>query len=538
MIKLFLFLSLILASLDAKITLDEISSKPTSRAKDFMIWQYLKQDISNTQVKIAYKQSTKRNRKLKNLYAKRIKDPYIVYRDKCRKKRNLFVIEDKKCFKIALTPYKTLAMSHEERKKLAKKVDSKNFIKLLKIQNEPYKASAYKKYPADVVLKMFINTTASHRRDNLNIKLDKKLINSLVSSNKIHYFIKMIINNKKLDKLQESLILLDSPKLNGNDNFRLALFHLQNNRKKSAIKHLHMALKKYKKRIELDKTKFWLYLITENEKYINLLLKSEGINIYTLFAYEKKHKKVTNYFTTLPTENIKSSVNLKNPFEWETLRLKIKKTPKEKLSDLVSQYQSQCLLPVQSHIVERLEAYKIHSFIMPYDKYLKDVSTDDKALIYAIMRQESNFIPCALSSSFALGLMQIMPFLTDAISKKMKLKTTYNDMFDPETNLKYAVKHIKWIQKSLYHPLFLAYAYNGGLNFFRKHLKTGAFSSKKYEPFLSIELMKNGQSREYGKKVLANYVMYKKILGEKVSIIGLFQTLKDPIQTSRYGKQN
>jgi len=534
LIKLLLFSFLILTSLDAKITLEEISSKPTSRAKDFMIWQYLKQDISTQQAKIAYKQSTKHNRKLKRLYAKRVKDPYIVYKNKCRKKRNLFAIEDKKCFKIALNPYKTLALSHEERKRLTKKVDSKNFIKLLKIQNEPYKASAYKKYPADVILKMFIYTTASHRRKNLNIKLDKQLINSLASSPKIHYFIKMVIGNKKLDKLQESLILLDSPKLSGNDNFRLALFHLQNSRKKLAIKHLKMALKKYTKREALDKVNFWLYLITQNKKYINLLLTSESINIYTLFAHDKKHKKITNYFTTLPTENVKSSINLTNPFEWEQVRSKIKNTPKEKLSTLIPQYQSSCLLPVQAHIVERVKAYKVHSFIMPYDKYLKGVSTDDKAFIYAIMRQESQFIPCALSSSFALGLMQIMPFLTDAMSKEMKLNTTYNDMFNPETNLKYALKHIEWLKKSLYHPLFIAYAYNGGLTFLRRHLSTGAFSSHKYEPYLSMELMKNTQSREYGKKVLANYVMYKRILGEKVSIIHLFQKLKYPKKNHRY----
>lgn len=525
-------------SLDANITLENITSKPTSRAKDFMIWQYLKQNISNAEAKAAYEQSTKHNRKLKRLYAKRVQDPYIIYRDKCRKKRNLFTIKDKKCFKIALSPYKTLAMTHNERKKLAKKVDSKKFVKLLKIQSEPYLSSAYKNYPSDVVLQMFINTTASHRYKNLNIHLDKKLINSLASSSKIHYFIKMIIRNKKLDKLQHSLIMLDSPKLSAYDNFRLALFHLQSNRKATALKHLQMALKKYKKREEIDKVNFWIYFITNNKKNLNVLLKSKSINIYTLFAHEKKHTKITNYFTTLPIQNIKSSVDITNPFEWDALRLKIKKTPKEKLATLALRYQSQCLLPVQSYIVEKSKSFKVHSFIMPYDKYLQDVSIDDKALIYAIMRQESQFIPCALSSSFALGLMQIMPFLTDAMSKQMKLKTTYSDMFQPETNLKYAIEHISWMRKSLYHPLYLAYAYNGGLGFLRKHIRTGAFSSKKYEPFLSMELMNNTQSREYGKKVLANYVMYKRILGEPVSIIHLFQRLKDPTQTSRYGKQN
>jgi len=538
MLKLFFVLFVIFTSLDAKITLENITSKPTSRAKDFMIWQYFKQNISNAEAKIAYAQSTKHNRKLNRLYAKRVQDPYIIYRDKCRKKRDLFTIKDKKCFKLALSPYKTLAMSHDERKKLAKKVDSPKFIKLLKIQSEPYLSSAYKNYPADVVLKMFINTTASHRYKNLNIHLDKKLLNSLASSSKIHYFIKMIVSNKKLNKLQESLVSLDSPKLSAHDNFRLALFHLQNNRKKLAVKHLKMALQKYKKREEIDKVNFWIYLITHNKKYLHILSKSESINIYTLFAHEKLHTKVTNYFTNLPTKEIKSDIDLRNPFEWNALRLKIKKTPKEKLAALALQYQARCLLPIQSYIVEKSKSFKVHSFIMPYDKYLQDVSTDDKALIYAIMRQESQFIPCALSSSFALGLMQIMPFLTDAMSKQMKLKTTYSDMFQPKVNLKYAIEHIKWMKKSLYHPLYLAYAYNGGLGFLRKHIRSGAFSSKKYEPFLSMELMRNTQTREYGKKVLANYVMYKRILGKSVSIIHLFQKLKDPSQTSRYGKQN
>jgi len=175
---------------------------------------------------------------------------------------------------------------------------------------------------------------------------------------------------------------------------------------------------------------------------------------------------------------------------------------------------------------------------MPYEDNLRDLSSDDKALVYAIMRQESTFIPSALSRSFALGLMQMMPFLVDAMAKDMKEKIDYNDMFIPEINLKYAIKHIEWMKKSLYHPLFMAYAYNGGMGFLRKYLKKGTFLNKEYEPYLSMELMSNRESREYGKKVLANYVMYKKILGEEISIIHLFQTLKYPKKTDRFRKQS
>jgi soluble lytic murein transglycosylase len=174
---------------------------------------------------------------------------------------------------------------------------------------------------------------------------------------------------------------------------------------------------------------------------------------------------------------------------------------------------------------------------MPYNEYLETLSSDDKALIYAIMRQESHLIPSAISSSYALGLMQLMPFLVDAISKQCNENVCYNDMFDPKKNIDYALKHLKWMKKSLYHPLFIAYAYNGGMGFLRRYLEKGKFTNTKYEPFLSMELMSNTQSREYGKKVLANYVMYKKILGEDVSIVYLFDILKDPKKTDRFREQ-
>jgi soluble lytic murein transglycosylase len=131
--------------------------------------------------------------------------------------------------------------------------------------------------------------------------------------------------------------------------------------------------------------------------------------------------------------------------------------------------------------------------------------------------------------------MQLMPFLVDAISKNEKdAVQSYEEMFIPKNNLNYAVKHLKWIQKSLYHPLFIAYAYNGGMGFTRRYLESEKFTDAPYEPFLSMELMTNTESREYGKKVLANYVMYKKILGEEVSIVHLFDILTQPEKTDRF----
>ena len=73
------------------------------------------------------------------------------------------------------------------------------------------------------------------------------------------------------------------------------------------------------------------------------------------------------------------------------------------------------------------------------------------------------------------------------------------------------------------------------MGFFKRHLKsTNAFNEGEYEPFISLEMMANTESREYGKKVLANYVMYKHILKEDVSIVHLFDTLTQPHLTDRF----
>lgn len=538
MIKYFLLALLISTYAFAEITLEQLSQKPKCRAKDFLIWQFLRQDITPEQAKEAYSQSTGKNYKLKREYLKISTNPELEYKKLCRENKDLFSIEDKKCFDLALSSYKTLKMTNDERIKLAKKVDSSKFIELLKIQNEPYSASSYKKYSPDTVLKMFIQTTSSHRRENLNITLDKEFINYLSSSQKISQFIKITTNDEKLDRLQQSILNISPKNLSAQNNFLLALHQLKFKNPMAAIKHLKITYAKSKHRIDKDKASFWLYKISKDKKYLNKLLLSMDINIYTLYAHEMMDKDIENYYSSLELEKSTADINLQDPFDWNILLNKITNTPKDELFKLAKQYKQKCMLPVQSMIIQKAYSHQMHGYIMPYEEYLTNISNDEKALVYAIMRQESAFVPAALSRSFALGLMQMMPFLVDAMSKEMKEDITYEEMFQPKTNLKYALKHLEWMKKSLYHPLFMAYAYNGGMGFLRRHLKEGTFSDKEYEPFLSMELMSNNESREYGKKVLANYVMYKKILGEDISIIHLFQILKDPKNTDRFREQN
>jgi soluble lytic murein transglycosylase len=112
--------------------------------------------------------------------------------------------------------------------------------------------------------------------------------------------------------------------------------------------------------------------------------------------------------------------------------------------------------------------------------------------------------------------MQIMPFNVDTIAKSNPFKpTSYFDMFNPEHNIAYAIVHLKHIENTLFNPVLMAYAYNGGIGFTKRLLMNGGqFLSGEHEPFMSMELVSNDESREYGKRVLANYVIYKKILDD------------------------
>ena len=114
--------------------------------------------------------------------------------------------------------------------------------------------------------------------------------------------------------------------------------------------------------------------------------------------------------------------------------------------------------------------------------------------------------------------MQIMPFLSKAIAKQLKESYDIDKQLTPKTNIRYGIHHLKYLKKALRHPLFIAYAYNGGIGFTKRMLKEGLFKKGKFEPFLSMELLPYDETKKYGKKVLANYFIYQNYLNSKDKI--------------------
>jgi soluble lytic murein transglycosylase-like protein len=142
--------------------------------------------------------------------------------------------------------------------------------------------------------------------------------------------------------------------------------------------------------------------------------------------------------------------------------------------------------------------------------------TIDRALIYAIMRQESGFNPKAKSSAGALGLMQLMPTTASLLAGKHgKYRGAgRKHLYDPVLNVTLGEKYIDQL---LDDPqvggdlIKLAIAYNAGpavLPRWEARAKAGG------DPLLFIAALPVRQTRIFVERVLTNYWIYRQRLGQ------------------------
>ena len=141
----------------------------------------------------------------------------------------------------------------------------------------------------------------------------------------------------------------------------------------------------------------------------------------------------------------------------------------------------------------------------------------DKALIFALIRQESAFNPNAKSWAGARGLMQLMPRTASFVAHDRRFHrgtATRKTLFDPEINLKLGQKYIEILlnDSRINGDLFLlAAAWNGGpgnLNKWRRN------TDHMNDPLFFIESLPSRETRIFIERVLANLWIYRDRLGQ------------------------
>lgn len=119
-----------------------------------------------------------------------------------------------------------------------------------------------------------------------------------------------------------------------------------------------------------------------------------------------------------------------------------------------------------------LKPRQVQQSIGPWKSYISQYSSQydvDPDLVSAIVYAESKGDPFRISSVGALGLMQIMPATADFMG--------FNNVLDPEENIKAGVKYIAWLL-SRYGEHHALWAWNAGPT--NVHRKFMPFETRKF----------------------------------------------------------
>lgn len=141
----------------------------------------------------------------------------------------------------------------------------------------------------------------------------------------------------------------------------------------------------------------------------------------------------------------------------------------------------------------------------------------DRALVLALVRQESVFEAEAKSPSGARGLMQLMPRTATFIDGENRYRGSGADeLFTPELNLKLGLKYVRYLlDRPAVHGnlVFMMAAYNAGPGRLGEWLRR---IDLKQDPLLFIESLPARETRRYIRRVLSNLWLYRLRLGQPV----------------------
>lgn len=135
------------------------------------------------------------------------------------------------------------------------------------------------------------------------------------------------------------------------------------------------------------------------------------------------------------------------------------------------------------------------------EKYSEMYNVDEK-LIYAIIKNESNFDSNAISRVGAKGLMQIMETTAEDVAKELNLEEY--DLFSPEDNIKIGTKYFAYLKEKYGEDSLALAAYNAGFGTVDTWIADGIISSDGTD----YENIPYKETNMYVRKILRDYDIY------------------------------
>lgn len=509
---------------DFEVNLEWLEQKPKSYAKDFFIIQFLnKENISETEALKALEMARNKNGRVKKAFSKNFStlDDY-EYECYTSSLKELYKKDDR-CLALGITINEATKLSRKDLKRIISRINDYPTLKNdLEILLEKNRLKALEDEHINRFYRLFFDTNSNFRLWNFNKPYSKKFLEKLSEHKKFPNFISLISMNNIYKTAQKSFLNLEAnDKYDFKTSFTLAINAIKYEKEEIALNFLDVAYKKAYYKMDKDNVLFWQYKLSNNNKYLDELANSWDVNIYSIYAKEKLNKQIENIEFDVPLKQEVSNFNYVDQFEWIKVLDDVRKgVDEDKLNKYYNIFTDENTLPHYVYILQKFHRYKKQYFITPYEDVFNQFDLDSKALMYSIAKQESNFIPSAISYATAQGVMQIMPFLSEDLAKRKNDEYNIYHQFLPKTNIEYAKKHIDVLNKQFNNNiLMVAYAYNGGAGYLRKQLKKDLFKNKyKYDPFFSMEFISYDQTKKYGKKVLGNYLIYYNHLNKEKNL--------------------
>lgn len=157
------------------------------------------------------------------------------------------------------------------------------------------------------------------------------------------------------------------------------------------------------------------------------------------------------------------------------------------------------------------------AFPLPFraslEKFAKQYDVDP-FMAAALIRQESEFDPQAVSVTSARGLMQVQPTTGRELARKLKVPYALPKLFQPEYNLQLGTYYFSNLMKQWSGNLEAVLAsYNAGPSNAKKWITWGEFR----EPAEFIETVPITQTRDYIQAVERNAATYREIYGRSAT---------------------
>lgn len=138
----------------------------------------------------------------------------------------------------------------------------------------------------------------------------------------------------------------------------------------------------------------------------------------------------------------------------------------------------------------------------------------DRALLYAIVRQESYFNPKAVSHSNARGLMQLLPSTARDMDHSTNYRRNPSALFEPGLNMRLGQDYVQWLMTEFHNDGDLGQvfaAYNGGPGWLSRWLAT---QSTDLDPLLLLEMLPRAESRDYAERALSHMALCRRRYGQ------------------------